>query len=153
VPDPRSAVRAVVAAAVVAACSVLSPPDPRLCSAAQNLSAAVALTATAIQAEAASDVARAQGLATQARSVSELAYDTIKGMPDDRKTDPVWQRLQSAYLATAQADQSLLPAFGGSPDMAPAQLADAQVAMGKVRAELPEMCFALPGDLETPAAS
>jgi len=144
---------AALAVAFLAGCSVLAPPDARLCAAAQDLSAAMALTATAIQADAAGEVARAQGLATQARSVSDLAYARMNGMGDEAKADRVWQELQNVYLATAQGAQALLPAFGGSPDMAPGQLADAQATMAKVRASLPAMCFDLPADLETPLAS
>jgi len=153
VAESRLALAAGFAIALLTGCSILAPPDARLCAAAQNLSAAMSLTATAIQADAAGDVARAQGLATQARSVSDLAYARMNGMGDEAKTDPVWQELQNVYLATAQGAQALLPAFGGSPDMAPAQLVDAQAAMAKVRTSLPSMCFDLPADLETPAAS
>jgi hypothetical protein len=142
-----------LATVVLAGCTVLSPPDPRLCSAAQNLSAAMALTATAIAADDAGDLAQAQGLATQARSLAELADSTLTGMPDDRKADPVWQALQMVYLGTGQAANSLLPAYSNSHGIGPAQMASAESAMGRARAGLPAMCFAIPADLETPRPS
>src|SRR4051812_5190744 len=86
---------------IFASCAALAPPDARLCAAAQTLTAAITLTATAIDAGNAGDAARSQGLATQARSVAELAATRLKGMPDEAKTDPVWLALQDAYLGTA----------------------------------------------------
>ncbi len=146
-------VAALVAALIVAACGVLSPPDPRLCSAAQNLSAAMALTATAIEADKAGDLARAQGLATQARSVSELANALLGGASDEQKSDQVFQALQLAYLATAQAANSLLPAYSNNHGTGPDELARANASMAKAREGLPGMCFALPADVETPRPS
>jgi len=142
-----------VAALLLAACGVLSPPDPRLCSAAQDLSAAMALTATAIEADRAGDLARAQGLATQARSVSELANSLLRGTPDDKKTDPAYQALQLVYLGTAQAANSLLPAYSSTHGIGPDELARAGAAMAKAREALPAMCFDIPADVETPGPS
>jgi hypothetical protein len=149
----RGVAALVVTALIVAACGVLSPPDPRLCSAAQNLSAAMALTATAIEADQVGDLARAQGLATQARSVSELANGLLRGAPDAQKSDPVFQALQLVYLATARAANSLLPAYSNTHGTGPAELAKAGASMAKAREGLPGMCFDIPADVETPGAS
>ena len=141
------------ASLLVGACSIISPPDARLCSAAQNLSAAMTLTATAIEADSAGDLARAQGLATQARSLTDLAGTKLNGAPDTQKADPVFQALREVFLQTAQAANALLPAFASSHDMAPQLLAAAADPMAKARAGLPAMCFDIPPDLETPRAS
>jgi hypothetical protein len=137
-------------AGMLAGCAVLAPPDPRLCSAAQNLSAAMAMTATAIEADEVGDLARAQGLATQARSESELASSMLDGMPDEKKTDPVWQALQLVYLGTAQAANSLLPAYADTHGIGRDELTRAAISMDKARAGLPAMCFDIPADVETP---
>jgi len=151
---PARAVAAALAAAVLlAGCSVLAPPDPRLCSAAQNLSAAMALTATAIDADEAGDLARAQGLATQARSVTELAHSLLQSMPDEAREQPTWQALLVAYNGTAQAANSLLPAYIGTHGSGPDELKGAGLQLDKARTELPPMCFSIPADVETPAPS
>jgi hypothetical protein len=139
--------------ALLSACSVLAPADPRLCSAAQNLSAAMALTATAIDADERGDLARAQGLATEARSVTELANSMLRGMPDEKQTGVVWQALQLVYLGTAQAANSLLPAYANTHGVGRDELARAATSMDTARQGLPAMCFALPSDIETPASS
>ena len=144
-----AAVAAAMAAAL-ASCAVLTPPDPRLCSAAQSLSAAMAMTTTAIDADERGDLARAQGLATQARSVSELAHSLLDGMPDEKKTDAAWQALQLVYLGTGQAANSLLPAYASTHGIGRAQLAEAKTSMDKARTALPAMCFDIPADVETP---
>jgi hypothetical protein len=142
-----------LAGLLVAGCTLLNPPDPRFCSAAQNLSAAMALTATAIEADEAGDLAQAQGLATQARSVSELANSMLNGVPEEKKTDPVWQALQLAYLGTAQAANSLLPAYASTHGIGRDELTRAGMSMDKARQDLPSMCFAIPAGLETPGPS
>jgi len=113
----------------------------------------MALTATAIDADAAGDLARAQGLATQARSLTELAHTRLEGMPEDRQADEAWQTLQQVYLGTAQAANSLLPAYASSHGTGPQELASAATSMEKARANLPAMCFDIPADVETPVAS
>jgi len=155
VADARArAVAAVLAGAMLlAGCSVLAPPDARLCSAAQNLSAAMALTATAIEADGAGDLARAQGLATQARSITELAHSQLQSMPDAAREQPTWQALLLAYNGTAQAANSLLPAYIGTHGVGPDELLRAGLQMDKARADLPPMCFSIPADVETPAPS
>jgi hypothetical protein len=144
---------AVATAVLLAGCSVLAPPDARLCSAAQNLSAAMALTATAIDADEAGDLARAQGLATQARSITELAHSLLQSMPDAAREQPTWQALLLAYNGTAQAANSLLPAYIGTHGTGPDELTGAGLQLDKARTELPAMCFSLPADVETPAPS
>jgi hypothetical protein len=161
VAERRAAITTTLAAIVLAACSVLAlaacsvfaPPDARLCSAAQDLSAAMTLTATAIDADRAGDLARAQGLATQARSLTDLGGSKLDGAPDQQKTGPDFQALQEAFLQTAQAANALLPAFGRDHTMAPDLLAAAADPMARARAALPAMCFAIPADLETPGTS
>ena len=140
-------------AALVVGCTLLSPPDPRLCSAAQSLSAAVSLAATAIEADGAGDFARAQGLATQSRSLAELANGVLHQVPDEQHSQPVWQSLLVAYGQVGQASNALLPAFGHEPEMARETLAAARAAMTQAGADLPSMCFALPGDIETPGST
>ena len=142
-----------IAGLLVGACTLIAPPDARLCAAAQNLSAAMTLTATAMDADAAGNFARAQGLATQARSMTELASSTLQGMPGESQGEPVWQALQEVSLGTAQAANSLLPAYSGTHGTGREQLDAAAGSMAKVRAGLPAMCFAIPADLETPGAS
>jgi hypothetical protein len=141
------------AAMLLAACSVLAPPDARLCSAAQSLTAAITLTSTAIDADQAGDLARAASLATQAQSLAQLADSKLDGMPGEAKTDAVWQALQDVYLATGQAATVLLPAYAAGHDTAPGQLSDAVGAMARARAGLPAMCFDIPAGLETPGSS
>jgi hypothetical protein len=149
----RAAAAVLAGAVVLAGCSVLAPPDARLCSAAQNLSAAVALTATAIDADEAGDLARAQGLATQARSITELAHSLLKSMPDEAREKPTWQALLLAYNGTAQAANSLLPAYIGTHGVGPDELTGAGLQLDKARADLPPMCFSIPADVETPGPS
>ena len=143
----------VVAAVLVAGCTLLSPADPRLCSAAQNLSAAIALTQTAIAADDDGDLARAQGLATQARSLTELGLALLQGVPDDRHAEIAWQSLMDAYGHTGQAANSLLPAYAASHGQGPQELTLAGRSMDRARTALPAMCFAIPPDLETPGSS
>jgi hypothetical protein len=138
---------------LLTACSVFAPPDARLCSAAQNLSAAMVLTATAIRADDVGDFARAQGLATQARSVTELASSQLQSMPGEAHERATWQALLAAYGATAQAANSLLPAYASTHGVGQDQLRRAGVEMAKARVDLPEMCFSVPADLETPGSS
>jgi hypothetical protein len=140
-------------ALLFAGCSILAPPDPRLCAAAQSLSAAMQLTATGITADAGGDVAEAQGLATQARTLTEVAHATLQDVPSERHAETAWQGLLEAYAHTAQAANSLLPAYSGSHGMGAEELATATAAMDKARAQLPAMCFATPPDLETPTPS
>jgi hypothetical protein len=147
---PRRALIVAAAVGALAGCAVLAPPDPRLCAAAQNLSAAMAMTATAIDADERGDLARAQGLATQARSVSELANSMLDGMSDEKKAEPVWQALQLVYLGTAQAANSLLPAYANTHGIGRDELTRAQLSMDNARAGLPSMCFDLAADVETP---
>ena len=113
----------------------------------------MALTATAIQADQAGDLARAQGLATQARSVSELAKALLDGAPGATRSDPVWDALQRAYSGTAQAANSLLPAYLDIHGSGPSELATAGASMAKAREGLPGMCFDIPADVETPGPS
>jgi hypothetical protein len=151
---PTRAIAALLATAVLlAGCSVLAPPDARLCSAAQNLSAAIALTATAIDADEAGDLARAQGLATQARSITELANSLLQSMPHEAREQPTWQALLMAYDGTAQAANSLLPAYIGTHGDGPDQLKSAGLQLDKARTDLPPMCFSIPADVETPSPS
>jgi len=113
----------------------------------------MALTATAIAADERGDLAQAQGLATQARSLTELAHGTLQQVPsNDQPKDP-WQRLLEVYGHTAQAANSLLPAYAGSHGIGREELETAAASMDKARVELPAMCFDLPADVETPAAS
>jgi len=139
--------------AVLVGCSLVSPADPRLCSAAQNLSAAMAMTSTALDADEAGDLARAQGLATQARSVSELANSLLDGASEEKKADPVWQALLLVYGGTAQAANSLLPAYASAHGIGRDELARAAISMDKARQGLPAMCFDIPADVETPGQS
>jgi hypothetical protein len=111
------------------------------------------LTATALQADTAGDVARAQGLAIQARSEAESASTTLKQVPADRQVEATWQALQSAYAQVGQAAQALLPAFGHEAGVARQSLTAAGALLDKARADLPAMCFDIPADLETPGAS
>ena len=113
----------------------------------------MALTATAIQADDAGDLARAQGLATQARSVSEVAKSLLDGAPSETKRGPVWDALQRVYSGTAQAANSLLPAYLSAHGSGPSELAAAGASMAKAREGLPGMCFDIPADVETPGAS
>jgi hypothetical protein len=149
---PAGSIGAAILAGL-AGCSMFAPADARLCSAAQNLSAAMALTATAIAADDRGDLAQAQGLATQARSLTELAHETLQQIPNEDHSKDPWQRLLEVSTGTAQAANSLLPAYAGSHGTGPDQLAAAAVAMDKARVELPAMCFDIPNDLETPGAS
>jgi hypothetical protein len=151
---PARGIAALLATAVVlAGCSVLAPPDARLCSAAQNLSAAMALTTTAIDADKAGDLARAQGLATQARSITEVAHSLLQAMPAEAREQPTWQALLLAYNGTAQAANSLLPAYIGTHGDGPDELKGAGLELDKARTELPPMCFSIPADVETPPPS
>jgi len=113
----------------------------------------MALTATALEADGAGDVARAQGLAVQARSLAEAANTTLEQVPADRQAEPTWQILLRAYGEVGQAAQALLPAFGHQPEMARQSLTGAGGLMDKARGDLPAMCFDLPADLETPRAT
>ena len=144
---------ATIAPLLLAGCSVVAPPDPRLCAAAQNLSAALALTATAITADEASDLARAQGLATEARSVGELAQTQLQSVSGEDRRHATWQALFDAYVHVGQAANSVLPAYSPSHGTGPAELAEASTSMAKARGDLPAMCFDVPADLETPAPS
>jgi len=144
---------AALVAALVTGCSAFAAPDARLCSAAQNLSAAMALTATAIAADERGDLAQAQGLATQARSLTELAHGILQQVPDEEQPKDPWQRLLEVYLHTGQAANSLLPAYAGTHGIGPEELASAAGSMDKARVALPAMCFDIPGDLETPGPS
>jgi cellulase/cellobiase CelA1 len=150
---PRAGLVGAPIALLLAGCSVLAPPDPRLCSAAQNLSAAIALTTTAIRADESGEVARAQGLATHARSLTELANGTLHQVPQEQQAAPAWQSLFGAYGLTAEAANSLLPAYADSHGMGPQLLSAAGTSIDKARTGLPAMCFDLPADLETPASS
>jgi hypothetical protein len=153
VPRVRLLAAAAIAACALVGCALIAPADPRLCSAAQNLSAAMAMTSTALDADEAGDLAQAQGLATQARSVSELARSLLDGAPDEKKADPVWQALQLVYLGTAQAANSLLPAYANTHGIGRDELAAARISIDKARQGLPAMCFDIPADVETPVAS
>lgn len=113
----------------------------------------MALTATAIEADATGDLARAQGLATQARSITELASSLLQSMPRDQQQQPVWQALSQAYTQTGQAANSLLPAYSGTHGLGPAQLERATSWIAKARADLPAMCFDIPADIETPRST
>ena len=142
-----------VATCALAACSVLAPPDARLCSAAQDLSAAVTLVETALDTEAGGDLARALGLATQARSVADAANDLLQAIaPGDRVTD-AWQALAEAYQHASKAADSLLPAYADAHGTAAADLAAATGSMARARTGLPAICFDIPADLETPGPS
>ena len=140
-------------AVILAGCSTFAPADARLCSAAQNVTAAMALTATAIAADERGDLAQAQGLATQARTLTELAHGTLQQVPQSEHPKVPWQGLLEASADTATAANSLLPAYANTHGVGPEQLAGAQRAMDNVRAELPSMCFDIPNDVETPGAS
>jgi hypothetical protein len=148
-----AAIGAALGASLLGGCSAFAAPDARLCSAAQNLSAAMALTATAIAADDRGDLAQAQGLATQARSLTELAHGILQQVPDEEQPKDAWQRLLEVYLHTGQAANSLLPAYAGAHGMGPEELASAAASMDKARVALPAMCFDIPGDLETPGSS
>jgi hypothetical protein len=113
----------------------------------------MALTATALEADGAGDVARAQGLAVQARSLAEAANTTLAQVPADRQGESTWQLLLSAYGQVGHAAEALLPAFGHEPGVARQSLTDARGLMARARADLPAMCFDLPADLETPGSS
>jgi hypothetical protein len=113
----------------------------------------MALTATAIRADDVGDFARAQGLATQARSVTELAHSQLQSMPDEAHESATWQALLVAYNATAQAANSLLPAYAGMHGMGPDELRRAGLEMAKARADLPALCFSIPADLEMPGST
>ena len=140
-------------ASVLLGCSILAPTDPRLCSAAQDLSQAMALVATAIDADAKGDIARAQGLATQSRTLGEFGHSTLQKMPDDEKSKPTFQALLEFYLHVGQAGNALLPAFGGDHETAVSELDAATTALAKARTLLPAMCFDIPPDIETPGPS
>jgi hypothetical protein len=132
---------------------IISPPDPRLCSAAQNLSQAMALAATAFTADEHGDLARAQGLATQSRTLGELANATLHQMPDEEQSKPAREALLSAYGHVGQAANSLLPAYSSSHSSGREEYEQASKSMADARAILPDMCFALPADIETPRTS
>jgi hypothetical protein len=138
---------------MVGGCSSLSPADARLCSAAQNLSAAMALTATAIAADENGDLAQAQGLATQARSLTEQAHETLQQIPHEEHAKDPWQRLLEVYGDTSTAANSLLPAYANTHGVGPEQLAGAVRSMDKARVQLPAMCFDIPKEVETPGAT
>ena len=142
-----------LAGVLLAGCSVLAPTDPRLCSAAQDLSQAMALVATAVEADAKGEVARAQGLATQSRTLGEFGHSTLQKVPDEEKPKPAFQALLEVYLHAGQAANALLPAFDGTHEMAVSELESASASLTKARAELPGMCFDLPADIETPGSS
>ena len=142
-----------VLAMVLAGCSILAPTDPRLCSAAQDLSQAMSLVATAIEADAKQDIARAQGLATQSRTLGEFGHATLDKMPDAEKPKAAFQALLEVYLHAGQAANALLPAYGGTHAMAVSELEAGTAALTTARGELPAMCFDLPADIETPGAS
>jgi hypothetical protein len=137
----------------LAACSVLAPPDPRLCLSAQNLSAAATLVETAIDTDQGGDLARAQGLATEGRSIAEAANTILQDMPLADRGTAVWQALVEVYEHTGTAANSLLPAFAAAHGTGPAELAAAATSMAKARTGLPAMCFDIPPDLETPGPS
>lgn len=111
------------------------------------------MTATAIGADEAGALARAQGLATEARSLSELAHSRLQSMSDKGREQAAWQALLMVYLGTAQAANSLLPAYSNTHGIAPRELAQARTALDEAHGDLPAMCFALPADVETPASS
>jgi hypothetical protein len=150
---PIGAAAVTAGALLLSGCTLLAPADPRLCAATQNLSAAMALTATAIAADDAGDFARAQGLATQARSLTERSLDLLQGVPDDRHADDAWQRLLEAYGHAGQAANSLLPAYADRHGTGPEELELAGRSMDAARGDVPAMCFSIPADLETPGAS
>ncbi|HTK43985.1 MAG TPA: hypothetical protein VL749_01355 [Patescibacteria group bacterium] len=149
----RAGPRGAVLAMVLAGCSILAPTDPRLCSAAQDLSQAMTLVATAVDADGKGDIARAQGLATQSRTLGEAGHATLDRMPDEEKPKPAFQALLEVYLHAGQAANALLPAYEGTHAMAVSELEAGSVALTKARAELPAMCFDLPADIETPGSS
>lgn len=137
-------------AALLWGCSTLAPTDARLCSAAQRLSAAVALTATAIAADERGDLAQAQGLAGQAWSLADQAHGFLQLVPAD--AGPRAQLLEVVAQTTLAAN-SLLPAYANSHGMGPDQLDAGKRALDKARADLPAMCFDIPNDVETPGPS
>jgi hypothetical protein len=139
-------------ATALVACSVLTPPDPRLCTAAQNLSAAMTLVETAIDTDAGGDLARAQGLATEARSVADGANQLLQHFPAGEHSI-AWTALVEAYKHAGKAADSLLPAYADAHGSGGAELAAARTSMATARTGLPAMCFDIPADLETPGAS
>ena len=129
---------------------MLAPADPRLCAAAQNLTAAMALTATAVAADERGELAQAQGLATQARTLTELAHGTLQQLSDEDRSKDAPQRLLEVYLHTAQAANSLLPAYVNTHGIGAGELATAGASLAKAKERLPPMCFDVPNDVETP---
>lgn len=113
----------------------------------------MALAATAITADEQGDLARAQGLATQSRTLGELAHATLQQMPDAEKSKPAWQALLSAYGHVGQAANSVLPAYSGSHGMGRDEYEMASRFMADAKAVLPAMCFALPANIETPGST
>ena len=113
----------------------------------------MALADTAIEADAGGDLARAQGLATESRTLGELAHATLQQMPDEDKAKPAWQALLSAYGHVGQAANSLLPAYSGSHGTGRDEYESASKFMADARAALPAMCFELPADIETPGST
>lgn len=142
-----------LAGTLLTGCSILTPTDPRMCSAAQDLSQAMALVATAVDADARGDIALAQGLATQSRTLGEVGHATLQKMPDEERPKPAFQALLDVYLHAGQAANALLPAYAGTHEMAVSELESASESLTKARAELPGMCFDLPADIETPGSS
>jgi hypothetical protein len=74
-------------------------------------------------------------------------------MPDAAHQSQVWQALLVAYGGTAQAANSLLPAYAGTHGIGPDELRRAGQQMDTARTELPAICFSIPVDLETPGPS
>ena len=149
----RRALATALASTLLAACSILAPADPRLCSAAQDLSQAMALVATAIEADGRGEPALAQGLATQSRTLGESGHSTLQKVPDEEKPKPAFQALLDVYLHAGQAANALLPAYGGTHEMAVSELESGRVSLAKAQADLPAMCFDIPADVETPRPS
>jgi len=113
----------------------------------------MAMTATAIAADEQGDLAQAQGLATQARTLTELASAQLEAMPSDKQPQPAWQALSEAYTQAARAANSLLPAYSGTHGHGRQELDLATASIARARAELPAMCFDIPADVETRGSS
>jgi len=110
----------------------------------------MALTATALAADDRGDLAQAQGLATQARTWTEIAQTTLQQLNDQDRSKDAAQRLGEVYLHTAQAANSLLPAYINTHGIGAGELATAGASLAKARESLPAMCFDVPSDVETP---
>jgi hypothetical protein len=120
----------------------MSDADRRMCDIAQQLSATITKVEQALVEDEAGNTDGARALATQARAEAEAAHDQLRAMDSDQARQlPARGGLLIAYLQTAQAADSMLPAFSNTHGMGREELASAIQALAKADANLPAACI------------